>query len=53
MGFFTIFSDVFIVAWLTELCKAVSRDWGGCPTCCWIACCMHSFPTGCSLFQFL
>lgn len=35
------------------VCKAVSWDWGCCLTCCWAACCIHSFPTACSLFQFL
>lgn len=35
------------------VCKAVSRDWGCCLACCWVACCMHLFPTVWSLFQFL
>lgn len=35
------------------VCKAISRDWRCCLTCCWVASCMHSFPTVCSLFQFL
>lgn len=35
------------------VCKAISRDWGCYLAYCWVACCMCSFPTAWSLFQFL